>query len=259
MPFSKLESRYTIPPNCQLALTQTGGGTASVPNLSFAEGNYYLIDLLAQVQTQLNAQGGGSAYTVTVDDNTDSSTGKVTITKSAGTFTITWSLSSGLRDALGFTGTLTPAAVTFTGGSASPHIWLPTCGRVTAALGDGDSGWPTKTGTVAISPDGTTRTWVSASTRYEDVIAFDCLRGYRVLQSHEAVVNESLQTFWTYSIGLGKPFRYYKDRSVDGTYVPYVAFEEPMLSFRPERLIENQYGPNAMYRYRCPVAKYTGA
>ena len=259
MPFAKLESRYTIPANCQATHAQVGGGTASY-TFSLAEGTYYLVDLCAYVQAQLNAQAGGSTYTVTIDDDADTSTGKITITKtSAGTFTLTWTLSTGLRDALGFTGTLTPTAAAFTSTNASPHIWLPTCGRTDAALGDGDDGWPVKTAAVNVATSGATYSWVGAATRYENVMAFDSIKGYRAITSQEAVVNESLQTFWTYGPGLGKPFRYYKSRATDGTYNAFCAAQQGVETFRPERVVANHYGPNALFRWSCPVYKYTGS
>ncbi len=253
MPWSKLESQYTIPASATASVTQSGGGTASF-TLNLTAGTYYLADLCAQLQDDLNTQAGGSTYSVGVSDDTDTSTGKVTITKSsAGTFTLAWTTSTGLRAALGFDDDLTPTASAFTGANASPHIWLPTCGRTDAALADGDDGWPVRLASVSVSSSGTVRSWVGAAVRHENVLAWESLRGYRTVASQESVVNESLETFWRASINLGLPVRYHKDRSDDATYNEFAGNPEAVATFRPERVIANHYGPNALWRARFGV------
>lgn len=262
MPWGKFESRITVGASCNLDVTEIGGGGGPF-TVALTAGDYYLTALCTHIAAVLTANGSlAGTYSCSVSDDTDSSTGRVTISATGITsFTLAWSTTTAIvvRTGLGFTGTLTPSAASHTATPASPHIWLPTCGRSDGVMGDGDDGFPMKTASVAVAPSGVTRSWVGASTRYENSIAFDCLKGYRVLTSQEVVANESLQTFWTNSIGLGKPFRWHKDRSVDATYNLWTAMQSGVETFRPERLIANHYGPNALFRWSCPVYKYTGA
>lgn len=262
MPFGKLESRITVGATCNVDVTEIGGGGGPF-TVALVAGEYYASDLCAYIAATLTANGSLSGtYSCSLSDDTDSSTGKTTISATGITsFTLAWSTTTAqaVRDALGYTGTLTPSAASHLSTYACRHLWLPTCGRTDGVMGDGDAGFPVKLASVSVAPSGVTRSWVGAATRYEGTVAFDGLRGYRTLTSQEAVVNESLQTFWTYSIGLGKPFRYHKDRSVDGTYNAFVAHEEGVRTFRPERMIANHYGPNACWRWSSPVYRYTGS
>ncbi len=67
----------------------------------------------------------GKTFTLTVADDSND-TGFVTIAVGSGTFTLTWTATD-LRDLLGFTGTLTPTAASFTGTIGCLAVFLPTC------------------------------------------------------------------------------------------------------------------------------------
>ena len=92
MALPKLEGRITFASAQDIAVVDGGGGgTATV-----AAGNYYLtsasdagFSLLAALKTALEALPGAVTYTITLDDTSDTSTGKITITPNAGTVALT--------------------------------------------------------------------------------------------------------------------------------------------------------------------------
>ena len=96
--------------------------------VTLAAGTYWCgSTLLSSLQTALDAASGSDgAWTVTASLTDTTGTGLVTIAHASETFTITWT-STDLRDVLGFTGTLTPAALTFTGTKHLRGVWLPDC------------------------------------------------------------------------------------------------------------------------------------
>lgn len=217
MALPKLEGRITVP---------TGGWSAAVTDsdgsftATVAAGDYYLTSttsLLSTFTTALN-NGAGVTYTLSVNDADPTGTGKVTITPSSGNVAITWT-STSLRDALGFTGNLS-AASTHTSTSSSPYIWLPNTPRAPAMAPDGYQGMPVTDGTVTGSPTGTTAA-IQYATRYIDTMEWRFLLGSKTWITWESVVNESLEKFWSVSIGAGNPIRYHKDRADDATYVTY--------------------------------------
>jgi hypothetical protein len=215
MALPKLEGRITVP---------TGGWSVSVTDndgtftATVAAGDYYLTSttsLLTTFKTALD-NGAGVTYTVTVNDADPNGTGKVTITPSAGNVAITWT-STGLRDALGFTGNLS-AASSHTSANSSPHIWLPNTPRSAGIVPDGYQGRPVTDGTVTGSPTGTTKA-IQYATRYENTAEWRFLLGSKTWITWESTVNESFEKFWSVSIGAGQPVRYHKDRADDSTYV----------------------------------------
>lgn len=260
MGLPKIEGRIVVGATCNVDVQENGAGGPFT--VAFTAGNYFLADLCVHIGAALTASASlAGTYTCSIDDGTDSATGRVTISATGiSNFTLAWSTSTSqaLRDALGFTGNLTPAAASHQTTAASRHIWLPTAGRAECQLADGDDGAIIKTASVSVSPSGTTRTWVGSSTRYENLLSFKNVKGYRMLTSLETRTNESLQTFWTYSIGLGLPIRYYKERATDGTYNTYVADEEATSKFDPEKFDPTWDGTQSLWNWRARVFKYTG-
>ena len=121
----RVEARITVPTGgwaVSLTITAIGGPyIVTVP-----AGYYFPTALLSTFQTQLDAASGADgAFTVSASWG-ESGTGLVTIAHATQTFTLTWT-STDLRDVLGFTGTLTPAALTFTGANHARGVWLPDC------------------------------------------------------------------------------------------------------------------------------------
>lgn len=121
----RVEARITIPTggwSVSLTITAIGGPYT----VTVAAGNYFPTDLLTSFQTQLDAAtGGDGAFTVSASWG-ESGTGLVTIAHATQTFTIAWT-STDLRDVLGFSGSLSPAALTFTGTLHARGVWLPDC------------------------------------------------------------------------------------------------------------------------------------
>ena len=123
----RLCSQITVPSGgwtMTPTITAIGGPyTCTVP-----AGTYFSsTELLTAVQTALDgATGGDGAFTVSGSLTDHTGTGLVTIAHATQTFTLIWT-STDLRDVLGFTGTLTPAALTFTGTTHLRGVWLPDC------------------------------------------------------------------------------------------------------------------------------------
>lgn len=222
MALSKLEMMITVPAGgWSISVTEVPAATASV---TVAAADYFLTSttaLLTTLQTALNADGTlAGTYAVSLDDGSDSSTGKVTISATGvTTFAITWT-STALRDALGFTGT-TAAALTTTGSSASPHVFLPPVKAMPGMHPDGSSGNPISDTTVVKAPSGPSKALHYGFT-YEGALGFGMVIGNKARTQFEVVVNESFETFWTTGgMGKGLPFRYHADRATDGTYTSW--------------------------------------
>lgn len=147
----RFETQITVPTGgwaVSLTVTAIGGPyTVTVP-----AGTYYPTDLLTTFTTQLDAAtGADGAFTLTGGFG-ESGTGLVTIAHATQTFTLTWTNTS-IRDCLGFTGTLTPAALTFTGTANAQGVWLPNCeGAFT--YGPGDEGHTETDASTTESPRG---------------------------------------------------------------------------------------------------------
>lgn len=138
MSHGRLEGQITIPSGgyaISVAITAIAGSPFTV---TIPAGTYYPTDLLTTFNTLLDAATGlDGAWTVSASLG-ESGTGLVTIAHATQTFTITWT-STVPRDILGFTGTLTPAALTFTGTAQLRGVWLPNAeGAFT--YGNGDQG-----------------------------------------------------------------------------------------------------------------------
>jgi hypothetical protein len=228
--YGKFEGRFTVPSaGYAITLSENGGAAAAATLLT--SGHYYLTSstsMLSTIKTALDAAGAGT-YTVTVSD-TDAGTGKVTISATGvTTFAITWT-DTALRDALGFTANTTGAA-TYTGTNATPYLWLPNQKRSEPPTPEGYKGFPVTDATMTVSPSGASKV-IAYGTRYATSFTFRMVAGNKTWTPTETTTNESWQTFWNTTIGLGKPVRYHHDRDDDATYVSYHC--TPMFSVVPE-------------------------
>lgn len=234
MALSKLEGRITVASAAAYTISVTDpGGTSSV---ALTPGDYYLtsttslLSALAAAMTANTTLSG--TYACSLDDNSDTSTGKVTI--SAGvTFSITWT-SSTIRDALGFTGTVSGAS-TYTSTNGSPYVWLPDQRRANPLSPDGGTGIQLTDATCTMSPAGITKI-IKFSTRYRDSLEYRYLSGAKTWTTFERTGfgNESFQTFWTATIANGYPVRHHPDRSVDGTFKTWRVLKPQEFMVQPE-------------------------
>ena len=225
----KVESLIVFETAQTLTLTDNNGAGVTI---SIPAGVYYLTStadggtrsLLAQLKLSLE-NGGGLTYTVTLSDDTDSATGKVTITVSAGTLAITW-VSTTLRDILGFAGNVA-AAASATGDYHAKRLWLPNADPTP------DAPWPAANGdpigedetdyAVTMAPTGAHASTV-LNVRNRMFLRFENILGFRRYKAHETADaagsrNCSFQTFYRDLMEAGGgPFRLYPDRSSDASY-----------------------------------------
>lgn len=224
MALCKLEGEIIISTATVLATMNDGGGADTI---TIPAGRYFLNTvgsggatrtLLAEIAFQMETAMGAGSSSVTVDDNSDTSVGKVTISRSSA-FSVTWS-STSLRDALGFTGNL---------GSASSHLstnhakylFLPNCGRSGVLGPDASDGAIEADYTLSIGTDGTAYA-LSYSKRYRDSLEFRTLKGSKTWTAMDVTTNEAYQQFYEDVISLGLRVRYHADRSSDATFRTWV-------------------------------------
>jgi ketosteroid isomerase-like protein len=241
MAYPKCEGPIVIPTAWSVKFQEPPG---AVQTITIPAGTYYLSttngansSLTTTLKTLLDANVTlAGTYTVSVDDNSNSSTGKVTISATgAASFSITEWTSTDLEVVLGFT-TTTSGALTYTGANQATYLWLPSVPRARILAPE-----PTTTTyqlglrrvdlTRAPSPDGRSVRMVY-NTTYHDSFEFDFLTANKVFQSQESVVNESFEKFYDDVIGSGLQFRYHRDRSDDS--VSWTQVIEDAEEFRAE-------------------------
>lgn len=157
-------------------------GIAGTPFVAtVAAGAYSPAEYLAAWQTALNAvDATDGAFTVSASLADMTGTGLVTIAHATQTFTITWT-NTHPRDILGFTGTLTPAALTFTGTAHLQGVWLPDCpidsvyGAASAPPETDRTTLVTQSGDVAVTAYGLERVPISP-TRWSHITRPKALR-----------------------------------------------------------------------------------
>ena len=200
-----------------------GGATATI-----AAGTYYLTSppassLLTTLKAALD-DGAGVTYTVSVDDNNSTSNGKVTITPSAGTFSVTWT-STDLRDVLGFQTNIT-ASSGATGTEHAEYLWLPDVPRSSPMSPEPvnnnyDMGAYEEDGTFSVSPGGAVR-GLAYTRRIVDRFKYTNMRAHKVFEQHEQNINESLQNFYKDVIFAKKNARFHPDREDNTVYFTWV-------------------------------------
>jgi len=219
MSHGRAEAQITVPSGgwaVSVAITAVGGSPFTV---TMPAGTYYPTDFLSSWQTQLDAAtGADGAFTVSGSFG-ESGTGLVTIAHATQTITVTWT-STAIRDVLGFTGTLTPAALTFTGTPNMRWRWLPGA-EAPFAYGNSDEGHTETDMGITESPRGDVKALVY-NTR--QVLPF--ARWSHVLVANariqaETTVGASFEQWWRWTQG-GEltyfeplsPVRLYWDASV---------------------------------------------
>ena len=200
--------------------------TIGATPITIPVGRYYLSSVgsggatrsfIAEFKNQLDT-ATATTFTLTLDDNTDTSTGKLTIARGTN-FTLTWS-STTLRDYLGFTAGIT-AALTGTGANQCRFLWLPNVGRSGIMAPEASDGALETDASTAMSTDGTVYN-LAYSTRYKDSLQHVMVLANKTWISKESTVNESFERFYRDLIPCGFRLRFHKDRSDDATYRSWV-------------------------------------
>lgn len=188
----RVEARITIPTggwSVSLTITAIGGPyTVTIP-----AGNIFPTDLLSSLQTQLDAAtGGDGAFTVSASWG-ESGTGLVTIAHATQTFTIAWT-STDLRDVLGFAGSLSPAALTFTGTLHARGVWLPDC-EMDVDRGIDGGVYETDRAT-QVSPQGDVYGLVYNTRQRHDGFTWPHVSHPRAQITYETTTGESFEQWW---------------------------------------------------------------
>lgn len=220
----RLEAQITIPTGgWAVSVTITSIGTFAV---TVAAGTYYPTDLLSTFATQLNAATGADGVFAVSGSFGESGTGLVTISHTVETFTLTWT-STSIRDALGFTGTLTPAAASFTGARNAQGVWLPAC-PMAALYGSNDPGHTETDMGQTVSPRGDVHTTVYETRTRLPSVRWSHVARARARVAGETVVGESYEQWWRSTQGgelsyfaSGSAVRIVWDANVSATYHTY--------------------------------------
>lgn len=253
MPMSKMEGRVTVPTGGWSMSLQEFTPNAGPTTVTVAAGDYYLTSttsLLTAVKNALDGMAGGAGvYTVSLDDDADSSLGKVTISATGvTTFNITWS-STDLRDRLGFTANLSGAA-TYTGSEQAEYLFLPNVYRSNPMSPDGDQGAEESDFSITFSSSGASKR-LAYNRRQVDNLEFTHLLGSKAFITWESTTNESLQKFWRDVIYPGYPFRYHKSRDTDATFVTWVALGGG--EFKPKPVNPGWNNANSLWGWASEV------
>jgi hypothetical protein len=210
-------------------------------------GTYYLRSPGSEANGLLQKLELLTGTTITLDDDSMTSTGRVTIFTDT-TFTWAWS-STWIRDLLGFTGDLS-GADTYTGTKHAESLWLPSTGRsgVTAPNTTSTSspfGMEEIDYSFTQAPSGASRAVGFTRRTGVETLTYSPIYGYKTWIAFESIPNESLQTFWRSGIALGLPVRFYPDRSDDSVYCTYVVTDGG--KFKPTSLRDSWVGADALF------------
>lgn len=239
----RLEAQITVPAGgwtVALTVTAIGGPT----NVTIPAGTYWISELISTFITQLNAAfGGDGAFTFSAnwDEGGD---GIFALFHATETFSLTWT-STSLRNLLGFTADLTPAALSFTGTEQIESFWMADC-PFDAPRGV-TTGIRTFDRTVQVSPQGDTSALSYQSRRKVGGISFPMVGKARTFRAHEVIANESFETWFenthgalvTY-FGTAPKCRFYWDANA----LDKIEFRltKPVDSFMPERVDQQWIG-----------------
>jgi hypothetical protein len=244
----RLEALLTANQAWTATITTTAGGPTLVTALASAATSYPT-DLLAAFKVALDAAAIGT-WTVTGSFG-ESGTGKVNITCNQATYTLAWT-STSLRDALGFSASVTETGATQTGGSHCDGVWLPTC-SMWSKVGPANAGNDISDTVQSVSPRGDVYT-LTSQRRVENALTWSHVTTARTWVASESVTGESLQQFWrdcylgesTWCTA-GTKIRVIWDADVSATYTEYRI--AGWNTFDPPRSDENWAG---MYRVEIP-------
>jgi hypothetical protein len=253
----KLEGLINVTTAYTISVTDSGGTDAAI---TIPVDEYYLTStretvLLTTLQSALNASGTlAGTYTVTLDDDAYSATGKVTIA-STHSFTVTWT-STTLRDILGWTGNIS-SGTTATGQNHATHLWLPTCNRTGSvpdpASGSNYFGRPKTDVTTTMSPSGQ-YTSLYYNTTHSAVLDFQTLNGAKVWQRLEATTNESLEKFYRTTVGQGMRFAYFTDRADNAN--SWQLWTPAGAELTAQSINDEYVGSGSIWRWAIPVMDY---
>jgi len=256
----KLEARIRIPVGGWAVETVDANGTVT---RTVPAGDYYLSSpapggirsLTAQLAVTLSA--GSMVYTVTVDDDLDLSTGRVTIAANAG-FTLNWP-NLILRNILGFTAAIAGSSVQSP--NHARYLWLPNLRRFPSTpepiLGEAsqDFGRPSADYILTMSPSGATTQSVFSRRRH-DRLVFEPLLGSKCWLSNEAIVNESFERFWLDVMADGGvPWRYHSSRANDLLYWTQV-FDQDAAELTAAPTVAGWVGPLSLWHLEFGCRKY---
>jgi hypothetical protein len=236
----RVEARITVPTGgwaISLTITTIGTFTVTVP-----AGTYFPTALLSTFKTLLDAATGGDGTFTVTGSFGESGTGFVTISHTVQTFTITWT-STELRDVLGFAGTLTPAALSFTGTINAGGVWLPSCDH--DAPRGRDNGVYQIDRAVTTAPGGTTIATGYQRRRKLGRVSWPLSSRARTLESGETVTGESFERWWLDThggrvsyFGMSPQVQLYWN--ADDTVKVTLKLTEPLTEFNPRR-VDNQW------------------
>lgn len=211
----RLEGRITVPVGGWPAtFTDSGGSTA----VSITPGNYYPVDLISQIDSQL-----GANWTISASDGESSATGRCTIHSTATPWSLTWG-SVNFRAALGFAGDISSVSVAQTGTNHMVGVWLPGCSKF-SQYGDSANGSLITDFRSTKGPTGVVRAFIGNTHRQHDQLRWDGVTAARAMSHHESVSGESFES-WYLDVCTGRKsyvpvctyVRLYWDADVDGTY-----------------------------------------
>jgi hypothetical protein len=235
--------------------TLTTGATPYV--ITIPAGDYYLTtigdgsrSLVDEIEFQVQTMVGAGTCTITVDDDTDTSEGQVTIAYTA-TFTLSWT-SSYLRNLLGFSSTLTPAASSFQSTAHARTLWLPNCGRMNVLAPEASDGQLVADQTCVVAPSGAHASF-SFTGRYVDTMNFAMVQGRKAWITHESRSYESFEQFWLDVLQYGYTVRFHKDRATDGTYRTW--YVKNSGRYEPQAVISNWTGAKSLWSFTYDVGK----
>jgi hypothetical protein len=222
----------------EIVLTSaTAVGTFAGSVITMPAGRYFLNSVgsggairtfLLELKNQLDS-GPGGTWTVTCDDNSDTSLGKITIARSLA-YTATWT-STTIRDLLGFTTNLsTGGTLTFTGANQAKYLWLPNCGRSAVMSPEASDGAIETDYTLSLGTDGTPYAF-GFTKRYLDSLELHTVKGSKMWSSQAVTTNEALEQFYGDVIAYGLRVRFHRDRNVDTTFRTWVV--EDAGNFKP--------------------------
>lgn len=256
----RLEAKITVPTggwSFTMAVTGLVGSSAR----TIAAGAYWPEELIDAFRDQLVAGdlalGGGNNYVYSLYWGEASPTGRFSIESDGGpNFEIaTWN-STSLRDALGFTGTLSGAA-TYTSTNQHAGIWLPNA--IMAAPRNQDDGFTEMDRSVTVSPRGHVMALGYESRRRLGRITWSHVQAKYAIESAEVTTGSSFERWFLDThggrvsyFGRAPLCRLYWDDDA-ATYVEF-RLVEPIGTWNPERTVAEWAGlwPVVIDGYKVP-------
>lgn len=169
MAYGSIEALYTFATNQTVSVDDGGGADVA----TVAAGSYYPTELRAAFVTALNT-ATGKTFTLTGSYGSGGTGICTTLSINTGTYTLTWT-STDLRDALGFTATLTPAAASFAGTNGMKGLFLPNSAWFGSTLAPTTDGHLITDLRQSEGPDGNLTTWLGNSYRAHLNVGFSHL------------------------------------------------------------------------------------